>query len=204
MEVEDSGSGISPQHLPRLFDPFFTTRNVGEGTGLGLSVCQGIIRALGGSIEVESILGKGSLFRIRVPGFALARATDAAAPREERIRPRVLVVDDEQLVLVALRRALEPDMEVHTALGGQQALEKLSTAPFDMVLCDLMMPDVDGIDVQAALCERDPDMANRMVFLTGGAFTARARGFVQRDGVVVLEKPFDPQELRALLRARMA
>ncbi len=204
VEIEDTGAGIPPENLSRIFDPFFTTKEIGQGTGLGLSISRGIVTALRGTIDVHSQPGK-TVFRVRLPALT-GTISDVAAPRpgaRAGRRGRILVVDDEPLVLTAIRRAIESVHDVEQALGGREALQKLAASPFDLVLCDLMMPDVDGIDVHDALTRTQPEMAGRLVFLTGGAFTPRARDFLKRDGVPVLEKPFDPQELRALLRARL-
>ena len=198
LEVEDNGAGIAPQILPRLFDPFFTTKAPGEGTGLGLPVCQGIVQALNGRIEVESELGRGSTFRVWLPAAAAVARVDAA-PEEPPSRPsrRVLVIDDEPLVRRVLRRTLEAaGCEVVEAAGGRAGLDlALRGEPFDAVVCDLMMPDLTGMDLFEELALQRPDLARRTVFLTGGAVTDRARAFVAASTNPILQKPFRADEL---------
>jgi PAS domain S-box-containing protein len=202
VEISDTGAGIPPEILPRIFDPFFTTKPVGVGTGLGLSICHGIVTQLGGDISVESAPGKGSTFRVVLPGAAAASAA-AASPRPPPAparRTRILVVDDEPLVGRAVGRILASEHEVVFRTSARDALgELLGTPGFDLVVCDLMMPDMTGMDLHERLARDAPALAARTVFLTGGAFTAAARDFLERVPNLRLEKPFDPQELRDLV-----
>ncbi|HEX9289559.1 MAG TPA: PAS domain S-box protein [Anaeromyxobacteraceae bacterium] len=206
VEVTDTGSGIAPDHRARIFDPFFTTKPLGVGTGLGLSICHNLVAALGGTIEVESELGKGSRFRVllrRWEGPAVepvAPACEAAAPR----RGRVLVVDDEPLVGAAVRRALAGDHEVTVVSRAREALARLDAGEaFDLVVTDLLMPDMTGIDLARELEARAPELAARTVFVTGGAFTPASRAFVEAHREAVLDKPFELERLRELVRRRM-
>ncbi|HVO30050.1 MAG TPA: ATP-binding protein, partial [bacterium] len=207
IEVEDSGAGIPPDVLPRIFDPFFTTKPVGQGSGLGLSICRGIVAAVGGTLDVRSEVGRGTTARVVLPPDTAAEVAAPApvAPTAERTRGRVLVVDDEPLIVLAVRRALGPDVDVVHAGGGRDALARIAEdGAFDAIVCDLMMPEVDGIEFFERTREQKPGLEKRIVFLTGGAFTPRAREFVARDGLTVVEKPFDAEQLRAVVRARMA
>jgi PAS domain S-box-containing protein len=202
VEIQDTGSGIPPELLGRIFDPFFTTKPVGVGTGLGLSICHGIVTSLGGEIQVDSAPGRGSTFRVLLPPAPGAEGAAEAAPGPalEGRRGRVLVVDDEPLVGRAVTRVLGPRHEVVAVTSARDALSRLEAdSGFDVVLCDLMMPEMTGMDLHAELSRRAPALARRMVFLTGGAFTARAREFL--DGVhnPRVEKPFDPEGLRGLV-----
>ncbi|MCP3169520.1 two-component regulator propeller domain-containing protein [Myxococcus qinghaiensis] len=374
-EVRDTGSGISPESLGRIFDPFYTTKPVGVGTGLGLSLCHAYVTAMGGTISVESELGKGSVFRValrrardagaaltseargrtrdgvsestpgarpvterdsspsgyptissdsrpmserdtsplgfptvhvrpaaerpaspisaptqwepppearwgterpasssglessstalpsvtaasrvldggssRAPGppsFAGTPGTEARAsrvdtaalesmarrsepvgdagvlpgtsavvtdaPRVESppppVRGRVLVVDDDALVSGAIRRTLARENDVDVVVSARQALERLNGLEpqrYDVVLCDLMMPEMTGMDLYEALVRTAPDVAERMVFITGGAFTPTARTFLERVENPRVEKPFDPEALRGVVRAEVA
>ncbi|NVJ22090.1 response regulator, partial [Myxococcus sp. AM011] len=365
-EVRDTGSGISPESLGRIFDPFYTTKPVGVGTGLGLSLCHAYVTAMGGTISVESELGKGSVFRVAlrrardaaVTAEARARARDALtdsspglrhvterdsspsgfptisdsrpmserdtsplgyptvhvrpaaerpaspisaptrwepppegrlvterpaasigaqpsgaalplltaastarapgppsssetpgpearaprvdssalesvarrsepvgdagvppgtsavvtdAPRVESppppVRGRVLVVDDDALVSGAIRRTLARENDVDVVVSARQALERLNGPEplrYDVVLCDLMMPEMTGMDLYEALVRTAPDVAERMVFITGGAFTPTARNFLERVENPRVEKPFDPEALRGVVRAEVA
>jgi len=202
VEIQDTGAGIPRELVGRIFDPFFTTKPVGVGTGLGLSICHGIVASLGGEIQVDSAPGKGTTFRVILPPAPGTEATAAPrpAPAPEGRRGRVLVVDDEPLVGRAVTRVLAPRHEVVAVTSARDALDRLEAdARFDVVLCDLMMPEMTGMDLHAELSRRAPSLARRMVFLTGGAFTARAREFL--DGVknARVEKPFDPEGLRGLV-----
>jgi PAS domain S-box-containing protein len=206
VEVRDTGCGIAPEHLHRLFDPFFTTKPVGMGTGLGLAICHGIVSEMGGEIQVESKLGQGSLFRLVLPAGEVlepareAEAPKAVAPPAER-RSRVLVVDDEHLLVAAIRRSLQPLHEVVTTTSAREALEHLRRGePFDVVLCDLMMPDMSGMELYELLRHEAPEQARRMLFLTGGAFTPAASRFLERVDNVHLEKPFEREALRGAVR----
>jgi PAS domain S-box-containing protein len=206
IEVSDTGPGVPPEILDRIFDPFFTTKPVGLGTGLGLWICQGIVTSLGGHISVQSKVGGGATFRVTLPAAASPAQAEVApvrhepAPRKQR-RLRLLVVDDEIAIGRTLAIALADEFEVTTATSGREALAMLvEGAPVDVILCDLMMPDVSGMDVYERIAAQRPALAARFVFVTGGAFTERARAFVARVDAPVIEKPFDLTKLPELLR----
>ena len=204
VEVRDTGHGIDRQVLGHIFDPFFTTKAIGEGTGLGLSICHGIVTALGGEIAVESQVGKGTLFRVTLPDArpvqaAVQESRDAMAGSKKR--GQVLVVDDEAPVARALSRALGREHDVTVLTGAKDALARLvSGQRFDVILCDLMMPEMTGMDLYEELTRQMPDQALRMMFITGGAFSASARSFLDRVQNQRFEKPFDIQNLRAAVR----
>jgi CheY-like chemotaxis protein len=210
VEVHDSGPGISSEHMARIFDPFFTTKPVGVGTGLGLWICQGIVSSLGGHISADNAPAGGAVFRVVLPAAAgtagivgPAAAVPAATSRSPRLR--LLVVDDESAIGRTLAIGLADDFDVTAATTGREALELLTTEDrFDVVLCDLMMPEISGMEVYERVVERTPAMASRFVFVTGGAFTERARKFVERVGAPVLEKPFELTALSPLLRGLAA
>jgi excisionase family DNA binding protein/PAS domain S-box-containing protein len=209
LEVGDTGCGIPPQHLERIFDPFFTTKPTGLGTGLGLAVCHGIVTSLGGSIAVASDVGRGTTFRVSLPIAPEATiAENASAARDtpsDRPRGRVLIVDDDRLVANALSRGLSRDHDISIASGGAEALARLSSGvSFDVILYDLMMPDLNGIDLFHELRGRAPDIAERIIFITGGAFTPRARQFLESVSNRCLEKPIDMRALAAIVRERVA
>ncbi|WP_211194311.1 two-component regulator propeller domain-containing protein [Pyxidicoccus fallax] len=332
-EVRDTGIGIAPEALSRIFDPFYTTKPQGVGTGLGLSLCHAYVSAMGGTISVESEPGKGSVFRVtlkraapeaevaadaqerraarepwsmpgarggaREPMPALAAreqgtsresrsmnaeasgergatparsmdgvwrdasptegepalpggmngaalgatspvatasapaaaeagtasssspAADARVPAHEPranatpaepgtgaapVRGRVLVVDDDALVSGAIRRTLSRENDVEVMVSARQALAQLSLPEprYDVVLCDLMMPEMTGMDLFDALVQTAPRVAERVVFITGGAFTPAARTFLDRVENTRVEKPFDPEALRKLIRTEVA
>jgi nitrogen-specific signal transduction histidine kinase/CheY-like chemotaxis protein len=202
IEVSDTGGGIDPENLQRIFEPFFTTKPLGVGTGLGLWISRNLVTSIGGELHVESTVGAGSVFRISLPPAAGETARVAAEPEAPRptFRGRVLVVDDEALVGRAVRRALaEHDVVVETC--ARRALARLaSDEPFGVILCDMMMPGMTGMELYAELAARRPRDAERVVFFTGGAFTPAARHFLDAVSNPRLEKPFDTNALRALVR----
>ncbi|HYH97362.1 two-component regulator propeller domain-containing protein [Hyalangium sp.] len=204
-EVRDTGSGIPPEVLGRIFDPFFTTKPVGVGTGLGLALCHAFITSMGGRIEVESQVGQGTLFRVILPAAssAVVAAPQAVQARAgDGVRGRVLVVDDDPLVSSALRRTLSREHEVEGVVSARRALELLTSPQggYDVILCDLMMPEMTGMDLHAQLQETAPEQARRMVFITGGAYTPAAKEFLERVSNARLEKPFDSDKLRDQVR----
>jgi len=209
VEVTDSGAGIAPEHRARIFDPFFTTKPVGQGTGLGLAISRGIVHGLGGEIQLDSQVGRGTTFRVLLPaatgGAAVEAAPAPAPPAPVRRGARILVVDDDALVCAALRRILGADHDVDVCLCARQALSRLANGAFyDVVLCDVMMPVMSGKDFHAEVAHAFPALARRMVFVTGGAFTPEARGFLDAIPNRRLDKPFDPDTVRAAVEATLA
>jgi len=205
VEVSDTGAGIAEEHLLRIFEPFFTTKPVGIGTGLGLSVCHGIVTAIGGDITVESRPG-ATTFRVVLPAIAASPATAEVPPRPPvlRARARVLVVDDEPMVARAIARTLS-EHDVTVLHSGAAALERLrQDVGFDVVLCDLMMPELNGMELHERLRLEVPAASERMVFMTGGAFTPQARDFLARVPNARVDKPFEPAALRALVDGLVA
>jgi PAS domain S-box-containing protein len=208
VEIRDSGHGMSPEVLDRLFTPFFTTKPVGVGTGLGLSICHRIITSLGGEITVDSKVGKGSVFRVSLPPTstqpALITPPPPALAAGETRRGRVLVIDDEPMMAKVIHRTLANDHDVFTTLSAQDALNMIGAGQrFHVILCDLMMPHITGMDLYAELLRTAPDQAKKVIFLTGGAFTSRMRAFLDEVQNLCLEKPFDPGGLRAIINARV-
>ena len=202
VEVIDSGPGIPAELRSKIFDPFFTTKPAGEGTGLGLWICEGIVTRMGGTIEVQSRPGE-TVFRVNLPPGRTVEAPPQRRPDPARKarRGRVLVVDDEAPLANALRMFLSDEHDVTVATSGREALTLLAKeGAFDAILCDLMMPDVTGVDVYEAVVARSPALARRMVFVTGGAFTPRIQEFLEQVTSPRLEKPFDLPKLRAILR----
>ena len=207
VEIADTGQGISESVKQRLFTPFFTTKPVGVGTGLGLSICHRIVTSLGGDISVESAEGRGAVFRVVLP-VAANFVAEEPTPLPEPVRPfrrgRVLVVDDEAMIRRSIARSLGTQHDVTTAASGREALELLVGGEhFDMIFCDLMMPEMTGMELHAVLMMTSPEQAAQMVFLTGGAFTESARRFLTDVPNVALDKPFDPQRLLSLVNERI-
>ncbi|MFP2912212.1 ATP-binding protein [Pyxidicoccus sp. 3LFB2] len=202
LTVADTGRGIPPEVLPRIFDPFFTTRRAGGGMGMGLAICRDIVTALGGTITVHSEPGQGTRVEVRLPR---AEHVIPELPVPTQVSPssgrRVLAVDDEPRVLDLLRRLLRGH-ELVTAANGREALERLRTdRSFDLILCDVMMPELTGVDVYHSVRESWPGLHERIVFVTGGAFTPETQRFLQQVGNPMLSKPFEPTRVRDLVAA---
>jgi CheY-like chemotaxis protein len=198
VEVSDTGQGMAPEVSARLFEPFFTTKPMGQGTGLGLSISRNIIEGMGGSLTFRSTVGKGTTFRVTLPAAreeSQERQEAARSPEALAQGGRVLVVDDEPFVGASAKRILKPVCEVVAVTSAREALELVSAGlQFDLVLCDLMMPQMTGMELQEELTRRAPEIAARMLFLSGGAITPEAQQFLQARQWI--EKPFDSQRLR--------
>jgi PAS domain S-box-containing protein len=211
VEVRDSGCGIAPKTLERIFEPFFTTKPAGVGSGLGLSICRRIVTSMGGRIEVESELGLGSTFRVylscaQVHEHRSERAGEALVRAEPSVgRGRVLVVDDDPAMASAIELVLADEHDVQVLTSAQRALDRLRAGEsYDAIVCDVMMPGMSGMDFHAELAVIAPQQADQVIFLTGGAFTRRAREFLDRTDNSWLDKPFDSQSLRNLVSQRIA
>jgi two-component system, cell cycle sensor histidine kinase and response regulator CckA len=202
VEVTDNGPGIPPHVIGRIFDAFFTTKGVGVGTGLGLAISHRIVSDLGGNLTVESVVGTGTTFRIDLPIATVQQAPVVvidAKPTTGR-RGKILVVDDEDVVARGVQRILSREHDVVIKTSAKAALECLVGETFDLILCDLMMPEMTGMDLYQELTTRFPDHLNRIIFMTGGTFTASARQFLTETPKEHLEKPFESSNLRAIAR----
>ncbi|MGE0546303.1 MAG: response regulator [Kofleriaceae bacterium] len=207
VEVADTGQGIPPEIMRRLFTPFVTTKPIGTGTGLGLSICHRIISELGGEITVSSEVGKGTTFRISLPhaksSAEIPKIVETSTTKATR-RGNILVIDDEPMLAKAVQRALSAEHDVTTFHNAQDALRKiLDGARFDVILCDLMMPEMTGMDFHTELRKVAADQADKVIFLTGGAFTPRARQFLDEIANQRVEKPFEAAHLKALINDRI-
>ena len=198
IEVQDDGPGIPPKIKNRIFDPFFTTK-VGTGTGLGLSICHGIVTSARGTIEVESTSGEGCVFRVRLPRASGRTSVRPPSGPEKMASSRVLVVDDEPFVLRSLERTLSRDHRVTTASSARRALAALERETFDVILFDIMMPEMTGMELFRHLEDKHPNAADRVVFITGGAVNDEVSSFLAACSKPYLEKPYDPGELRRLV-----
>jgi PAS domain S-box-containing protein len=205
LEVSDNGEGIRPEILPRIFDPFFTTKAPGVGTGLGLSICHGIVTSLGGRITARSEGGKGTTFCVILPTTdapepSMRPPSEAPPPIGHR-RARVLVVDDEVPIANTMRDLLGTDHEVTAVTSGEGALRAIvEDGDFDVVFCDLMMPGMSGIDLFRRIRELHAGLEERMVFMTGGAFTTRAAEFLASIDNRRIEKPFSLKVIERIVR----
>lgn len=203
LEVADTGTGIDPEAMSHLFEPFFTTK-AAIGTGLGLSISHRIVESMSGRIEVEARSAGGTCFRVLLPlsEAELAPNKDAAECAQPSEALEILVVDDLPAVLRSVKRMLKPH-KVTTAASGREALERLGEQRYELVLCDLMMPEMTGIDVYNTLKERSPGDEARLTFMTGGVFTAHAQSFLAEVDNECLHKPFTADELKAFVARQL-
>jgi CheY-like chemotaxis protein len=202
--VADTGPGIPPEVQRRIFEPFFTTKPPGEGTGLGLSLCHGIIEGHGGSIQTESAPEGGAVFLVELPVAAPPPITPEARVAE-LLRPirgkTVLVVDDEPEVASMLAEMLSADGHaVDTAGNGAIALEKLGERTYDLILSDMKMPELDGPGLYRELERRYPELTRRVLFLTGDTLGPEITEFLERTGARSLNKPFALEEARRVVQ----
>ncbi len=207
IDVHDTGSGIRPEHRSRIFEPFFTTKGAERGAGLGLSMARHSLRAMGGNIQVRSEWGKGTTVHILLPlarpmSSALARIGDAHVDGEAPAR--VLVIDDDSLVGRAIKRVLVGH-DVTTLNSGEEAVALMQRDQnFDVVLCDLIMPRMSGMAVQARVRQFAPALAERFSFITGGAYTPETRTFVEQTPQRVMRKPLMTDDLRGVIERELA
>lgn len=219
ISVTDTGCGIAPQNLGKIFEPFYTSKPVGEGTGLGLSICHGIIASMNGSISVESKVGVGTTFKVTLPVTAaislpkkeLQPAMTPSLNLEAKVDSQpgpipkmqsVLVIDDEVSFGEVVGLCLETDFSVTVVNSVHDALIEISkNHHFDIILCDLMMPYQTGMDLYYNLARTSPGLQERMIFMTGGVFTTEASEFLSKIKMQKINKPFSMQELRDLISA---
>ncbi len=204
LEVADTGPGIPPAIRDRIFEPFFTTKPPGQGTGLGLSLCQGIVESHGGTIGVESEAGQGALFRVElpagdVPAFA---AEDREGEDLPPIRDRaVLVVDDEPEVAGVLADLLSADgHQVETAADGTVALDKLGDRRYDLIISDVKMPVLDGPGLYREIERRHSRLVRRFIFVTGDTLGPETRKLIEQTGTLCVSKPFVLDEVRRVVQ----
>jgi signal transduction histidine kinase len=205
--VSDTGMGIQEDSRDRIFTPGFTTKAHEGGMGLGLTACSRVAQEHGGRLEVHHLPDRGTRFELVIPidtGLSAIEQRRESHPISEAPlkRSRLLIVDDDAMVLSALRRRLRRRYDTVTVLGGAEALARLSEDPgFDSIVCDLMMPEVDGKSFYNAIKKDHPELADRIVFMSGGAFTPRLRKFAAAVPNPVLQKPVSREDLESMLAA---
>ena len=199
LSITDTGLGIPPAVRARIFEPFFTTKPAGQGTGLGLSLCQGIVEAHGGSIGVESEVGMGTVFTIQLPVTASEPPPEAKVPEtvDSSVAKRILIVDDEPDVTDLLADILAVDgHRVDKAGNGAIALQKLREGTYDVILSDLRMPELDGPGLHDEVERLDGSLAQRFIFITGDTLNLETKSFLDRVGAPTVTKPFDLNQVR--------
>lgn len=231
VEVQDDGPGIPAAIQARIFDPFFTTKPAGVGTGLGLAIVQGIVREHGGRVRVTSPPGGGTTFSVELPAVAMTQAPEAlpatkrvAAMNAERLSTRVpidtaragavllswaglqvLVVEDEPTVARLIGDVLEDEgLRVDVLLDGREALQRVQEKSYDLVICDMKMPELDGEHFYETLARSDHPVLGRFLFVTGDVLAARTRDFLERNRLPHLAKPFRVEELTETIRNVLA
>jgi CheY-like chemotaxis protein/two-component sensor histidine kinase len=201
--IRDTGCGIPAALRGRIFDPFFTTRDVGHGMGLGLSVSKTIVEKYGGHLEVESVENAGTTVSVHLRVHATKASSTQAAPAVKAPLPRlrILVVDDEPMICEVLARILGSEHEVTIARTGEDALTRLSTTTFNVILCDIMMPGMNGIDVYQQLAAQQPGIEQRIVFMSGGTMGTGITNALAALPNGHLAKPFNIERVLEVVRA---
>jgi two-component system, NtrC family, sensor kinase len=206
ISFQDDGPGIASENLAKIFNPFFTTKDVGKGTGLGLSLSYGFIKEHGGSITVESAPGKGATFVIELPvapeGAATAAPAGSSGPRAsvDARGKKVLVIDDEELILHFVQESLAPiNCHVDVAGDGETALRLLRQSHYDLTICDWKMPGMSGRQLYEQIHRTDPAAASRFMFITGDIMNDKVQSFLQDTGKICLSKPFSVDDFRSAI-----
>ncbi len=218
IEVLDDGPGFTPEALDRLFDPFFTTKPVGAGSGLGLSISHGVITAMGGAISASNRPEGGALVRIVLPPapsasraavrnqpLAPSPASQLRAARSGVPRTRLLIVDDDPVVARSLVRLLRSDADATAVTSGRDAQALLARGlSYDVILCDLMMPEVSGAELYRWIARHRPDQRDKVIFLSGGATNDETQSFIECAATPCLTKPVPAKALRDIITSRAA
>ena len=207
ISFQDNGPGIPAENLKKIFNPFFTTKEVGKGTGLGLSLCYGIVSEHGGKITPYSKEGEGATFVIELPitKTAVNPVEKAAAPASAQdahdgVGKRVLVIDDEDSILQMIREALTLNgYKVDVARDGESALRRLSQYHYDLALCDWKMPGLNGQQIYERLQSLDPEMSRRLIFITGDVVNEKTQQYLRAREKICLSKPFTLVEFRSAI-----
>jgi len=209
LEINDDGPGVPEDVQPKIFDPFFTTKEVGKGTGLGLTVAYAIVQEHGGRIRLASKVGAGASFYVELPvsGTPLERPATPAAKADfaSLAGSTVLVVEDEPALAAAVSEALtDAGFVVDRAGDGEEALHRVAAKTYDLIVCDLKMPKIDGMRFYQTLSASEPDLARRVIFVTGDVAGTEAEMFLRDSGCRWLAKPFRLGDLLRTAREILA
>ncbi len=204
LEVADNGPGMAGEVAERIFEPFFTTRPAGQGSGLGLSICRRIINDLGGSIRVATAPGAGAVFTIEIPQRSAPEGKDTVSDVAQQIPPgpagrHILVIDDDPAIIDTLKLLLGQQNELVTVQNSREGLHLACTHSYDLILCDLKMPDLNGIELYALLQTSEPAAAARVVFISGDTSSQEIRYQLEQTGRPLLPKPFASSELYVII-----
>ncbi|MFC1953282.1 ATP-binding protein, partial [Chloroflexota bacterium] len=200
ISFRDDGPGIEKENLEKVFDPFFTTREVGKGTGLGLSICHGIIAEHGGRIHAESEKGKGTTFIIDLPIVTEGKRLETPEPEFEStgatVSSKVLVIDDELTVQQYLTNVLTDEgHEVEVIDNGDDAIQKAGEEEYDVILLDIKMPGRSGIEIYNELRKKSAVIAKKIVFITGDVMGQDTESFLLKVNAPYIVKPFDTEQI---------
>ena len=210
----DSGPGINKEDLDRIFEPFFTTKGIGKGTGLGLSLSYGIVQQHGGSLLVESQKGKGTSFIIEIPavtqkkeeaGSADSKTALSQKTLEDLGKKRILIVEDEEPIRIFLKRLLSTKgLQVEMAADGETAVSLMDQQTFDLVLCDYLIPKMNGIQVFEKIKKMQPALAKRFIFVSGCSTDKVLDAFLHQNKLLRITKPFVPDQLISIVVKRLS
>jgi signal transduction histidine kinase/CheY-like chemotaxis protein len=211
VSISDSGCGIPPEIMARIFDPFFTTKPPGKGTGLGLSISHGILKEHHGKIWAESEVGKGATFHLELPIVPVEETAEVAPPTKPTVESssqeeqrRLLIVDDEPGIRDVLEVILTSGgYSVSTANNGAEAMILIKSNKYDLVISDMCMPEMDGEKLYEAISATDPNLAKRILFVTGDTVSAKSRTFLERTGNRWLSKPFNIKDVEEVVHSYM-
>lgn len=205
--IADTGCGIPEEHLLKIFDPFFSTKGSG-GTGLGLSVSHGLIRAHKGEISVKSTVGQGTTFFIRLP---ITKISEQAEPQEQpaqypvgKRKQRVLVAEDDPDCMLAITDILRKDHEVTAVRNGQEAMHNLKKEDFDLLIVDCRMPGLNGVELYRWLLENKSELQRKVIFMTGDIFVPEIKSFLENTGCQYVTKPFIMDDFKRAVKTALA
>jgi two-component system NtrC family sensor kinase len=205
VSFQDDGPGIAKENVAKIFNPFFTTKEVGKGTGLGLSLSYGFIKEHGGTISVDSTPGHGATFVIELPAAPEGAVASDVPDHSTRAKvsghgKKVLVIDDEELILHFVRESLAPiDCQVDVAGDGETALRRLRESDYHLIICDWKMPGMSGQQLYEQICRADPSAASRFIFITGDIMNDKIQSFLKESGKQCLPKPFSVDDFRSAI-----